>query len=254
MVTTFEGVGSQWPTSEQIRADYAASDEKIILSFSRGKDSLAAWLAMLDSGIKPDNITPVYYYRVPGLKFDEDSIKYFEDFFQCHIMRVPHPSFLQMWNDGVYQPPTRTGLIDACEMPSPTYQEIEDLIRVDQGLPPDTCVATGVRAADSIARRTFLKRSGPFTIGKKRVAIIWDWTKGECYDYIESHGAKLPIDYEWFDTGRYRSGRTFDGLAAQFLGPIRDNAPEDYQTILEWFPLADLDLFRHEVLMKEEAK
>ena len=55
--------GSQWPTSQKIRENYANQNQTLILSFSRGKDSLAAWLAMLDSGIKPENIHPIYYYR-----------------------------------------------------------------------------------------------------------------------------------------------------------------------------------------------
>ncbi len=83
------------------------------------------------------------------------------------------------------------------------------------------------------------------------MAIVWDWTKGECYDYIEARGVKLPVDYEWFATKQKRSGRTFDGLATQFLAPIREHAPDDYARILEWFPLADLDIFRHEVLKNE---
>lgn len=251
MPTVFEGVGSHWPKSSEIRASYAESGEKIMLSFSRGKDSITAWLAMLESGIKPENIVPVYYYRIPGLQFTMDSLEYFEQKFQTRIVRMPHPSLFSMWNEMVFQPPNRTGIIEAANMPMPTYQDIEQLLRDDLKLPADTFVATGVRASDSIQRRTFIKKSGPITHSKKRVAIVWDWTKGECYDYIARCGVELPVDYELFAGKQARSGRTFDGLAAQFLGPIRDNMPEDYERILEWFPLADIDLFRHEKLAGE---
>lgn len=251
MPITFDGVGSHWPDSETLRQEYAAKDEKIILSFSRGKDSISAWLAMLNSGIKPENIVPVYYYRIPGLQFTADSLDYFEQTFQTRIIRMPHPSLFRMWNEMIFQPPNRSGIIEAADMPTPSYQDIEQLLREDLKLPDSTYVATGVRAADSIQRRTFIKKSGPITHAKKRVAIVWDWTKGECYDYIEKCGVELPVDYELFATSQRRSGRTFDGLAAQFLGPIRDNLPEDYERILEWFPLADLDLFRNEQLAHE---
>src|SRR6059058_1054419 len=113
MPITFDGVGSHWPSSAQIRADYAAADEKILLSFSRGKDSISAWLAMLESGIKPENIVPVYYYRIPGLQFTADSLDYFEQHFQTKITRMPHPGLFSMWNEMVFQPPTRTGIIEA---------------------------------------------------------------------------------------------------------------------------------------------
>lgn len=251
MPTIFEGVGSHWPDSATIRQDYAESGEKLLLSFSRGKDSITAWLAMLESGIKRENIIPVYYYRIPGLQFTYDSLDYFEQKFQTKIIRMPHPSLFRMWNECIFQPPNRTGIIDASRMPQPSYQEIEQLLREDMHLPETTYVATGVRASDSIQRRTFIKKSGPITHGKKRVAIVWDWTKGECYDYIASHGVELPVDYELFAGKQRRSGRTFDGLAAQFLGPLRDNMPEDYARILEWFPLADIDLYRNEVLAGE---
>lgn len=251
MPITFDGVGSHWPTSQTIRQDIAARDEKIMLSFSRGKDSISAWLAMLEDGIKPENIVPVYYYRIPGLKFTMENLEYFEDVFQTRIIRMPHPSLFRMLNELVFQPPNRTGIIEAARMPQPSYQEIEELLRADLKLPDETYIATGVRAADSIQRRTFIKKSGPITHAKKRAAVVWDWTKGECYDYIAAHNIELPPDYELFAGKQRRSGRTFDGLAAQFLGPLRDNMPEDYERILEWFPLADVDLFRHEQLANE---
>jgi 3'-phosphoadenosine 5'-phosphosulfate sulfotransferase (PAPS reductase)/FAD synthetase len=251
MPITFDGVGSHWPASATIRQQYVESDEKLILSFSRGKDSITAWLAMLESGIKPENIIPVYYYRIPGLQFTADSLDYFEQIFQTRIIRMPHPSLFRMWNEMIFQPPTRSGIIEAAQMPQPSYQDIEQLLRQDLELPDSTYVATGVRAADSIQRRTFIKKSGPITHTKKRVAIVWDWTKGECYDYIAKNGVELPVDYQLFEGKQRRSGRTFDGLAAQFLGPIRDNLPDDYARILEWFPVADIDLFRHEQLANE---
>jgi hypothetical protein len=39
-------------------------------------------------------------------------------------------------------------------------------------------------------------------------------------------------------------GRSFDGIDYRFLEPISRLYPEDYQRILQDFPLADLELFR----------
>ena len=252
MPITFSGVGSHWPSSAEIRADYAKQDIPLMLSFSRGKDALAAWLAMLDSGIKRENIHPIYYELVPGLKFTEESTAYYEDVFKTKITVYPHPALYRMWNTGVYQPIERTGLIQAAQMPEPTFEEIQELHRQNHGLPSTTPILTGVRAADSIARRTFIKKTGPLTVSKNRMAVIWDWTRSECYDRIAAEGIDLPPDYEWFlrpnpKTGKMvkNSGRTFDGIAAQFLAPLKKYAPEDFATIMEWFPLAELDLIRH---------
>ncbi|WP_146115274.1 hypothetical protein [Arthrobacter sp. MYb221] len=249
----FSGVGAQWPTSADIRKELADRDVPVMLSFSRGKDALAAWLAMLDSGIKRENIHPIYYELVPGLKFTAESVAYYEDIFKTKINTFPHPAMYRMWNAGVYQPIDRTWMIEASKMPEPSFEDIQQMYRIDHNLPDDTLICTGVRAADSIARRTFIKKTGPLTESKRRLAIVWDWTRGECYDRIAAEGIDLPPDYEWFlrphpRTGKLvkNSGRTFDGLAAQFLVPLREHAPEDFATIMEWFPLVELDLIRNE--------
>lgn len=56
-------------------------------------------------------------------------------------------------------------------------------------------------------------------------------------DAISAEGIGLPPDYEWF-------GRSFDGLDHRFLAPLSEHAPADYQRVLRWFPLADLELAR----------
>lgn len=48
---------------------------------------------------------------------------------------------------------------------------------------------------------------------------------------------QLPVDYKLF-------GRTFDGIDYRFLKPIKENFPRDYEKIITWFPLAELELFR----------
>ena len=57
-------------------------------------------------------------------------------------------------------------------------------------------------------------------------------------DCIDRHRIKLPIDYQWF-------GRSFDGIDMRFLGPLREHSPKDYQTLLDWFPLADLQFLHN---------
>jgi hypothetical protein len=41
-------------------------------------------------------------------------------------------------------------------------------------------------------------------------------------------------------------GRSFDGLDLRFLVPLKKHRPKDYAKVLEWFPLADLEVFRWE--------
>jgi len=55
--------------------------------------------------------------------------------------------------------------------------------------------------------------------------------------WIDQAGIPLPVDYEWF-------GRSFDGLDFRFLEPMSRFAPADYERVLDWFPLADVQMFR----------
>ena len=67
-----------WHREALMEETHKRTGDTILLAFSRGKDSIAAWLALRDSKLFK-RIIPVYLYLVPGLKFEEESLKYFED-------------------------------------------------------------------------------------------------------------------------------------------------------------------------------
>lgn len=228
-------------SSARIRERLAEDGRPVCVAFSGGKDCIAAELALRDAGVET---VLAHLYLIPGkeqgrtLDFVEDGLKRLEDQWQKPIHRYPHPSLYRMLNMLVFQPPERCEVIENAMLPTVDYQEMWELIREDLGLPEDTWVADGVRAADSLPRRASIKKHGAMKPKHHKCSPIWDWKQGKVFDYIESHGVKLPIDYEWFD-------RSFDGIDYRFLEPISRNAPDDYAQILEWFPLADLGLMRH---------
>jgi hypothetical protein len=75
--------------------------DTVLLSFSRGKDSLAAWLHLREHF----RIIPYHLEWIPGLSFVESSLAYYEDVFQTHIIRLPHPLFYQYLRDYAWQTP-----------------------------------------------------------------------------------------------------------------------------------------------------
>lgn len=112
-----------------------------------------------------------------------------------------------------------------------------DSIRADIGLDKSTWCADGVRAADSIQRRGAFVQYGYWRRNLKKVSPIGDWLKGEVLDCIRGHHIELPCDYAWF-------GRSFDGIDKRFTKVLKDKAPDDYATLLEWFPLLEVDHVR----------
>lgn len=235
MPTVLEGQ----PPSAEVLACLRAEDRPVVLAFSRGKDSIAAWVALRDAGI---TVRPFYLYSIPGLlSFERESLAYFEAVFGCPIPLYPHPGLYRQLRHNVFQSPDRWSTIQAARLPNLTHEAVNAGVRADYGLDPDTWVADGVRAADSLVRRGAIARHGAFRPTVRKVSPIWDHTKAETLALISRAGIDLPIDYQWW-------GRSFDGLDYRFLGPLAEHAPDDYARVLEWFPLAELELYRHDHL------
>ncbi len=229
-----------YSNSAELCAQMSAECDTAILAFSCGKDSIAAWL-QLKKYFK--RIVPYYCYTVPNLEFVENSLAYYEDFFGCHIYRLPHRSLYRFIRDGLAQSPDQVSIIDEfCEagvIPDDSYDDaaIGRIIRYAEKLPNGAYTATGVRMADSPYRRIGIKTHGAINHNGQRFYPVYDWLKADLVREFEQSGVKLPIDYKLF-------GRTFDGLDYRFLKPIKDNFPRDYEKIITWFPMAELELFR----------
>ncbi|WP_205669991.1 hypothetical protein [Amycolatopsis sp. CFH S0078] len=222
--------------SAELRAELARAGRPVLLAFSRGKDSLAAWLGLRDAGVE---VRPFHLYLVPGLEFVDESLAFYERYFGVTIPQLPHPSLFRWLNNLTFQVPERRLIIEAAQLPEPDYVDIsrmlcEQYYALD---PESTWTADGIRAADSPNRRTAMKGHGPKREHVMKVSPVWDWRIRHVRAALAEHDCPLPIDYEWFN-------RTFDGLDLRFLKPIKDNRPRDYDRILEWFPLADMELFR----------
>jgi len=209
--------------------------DTILLAFSRGKDSIAMWLELRDKF----NIIPFYMYHCPGLSFIESSLDYYERFFGQHIIRLPHHLFYDSLNDFIYQPPHRVATIRAVNFPNYDYDDLAAIICEQMNL-PRTAVAMGYRAGDNPQRRYMINREGALgKEGKPYFHAIWDYNLERVCKAIIQSGVQLPIDYQTM-------GRTIISWEYQYLKPVKDHFPDDYQRMLEWWPWLDLEFFRHE--------
>lgn len=224
-----------WPTGIKIIDDLEKEGKPVLLSFSCGKDAIAAWLKLRGRV----EVIPFFLYLVPGLEFVEESVRYYEEFFDQKIIRLPNPNLYRMINSAIYQPPDRLTTIDGCGLPNFSHDDLRDELVSDLGLSADSWTVDGVRAADSLNRHTAMKMYGPLNHKRKVAHAVWDMKKPELIDIIERSGVKLPVDYQMF-------GRTFDGIDFRFIAPIKKHFPKDYETILEWFPLIELEMMRYE--------
>ncbi len=217
-----------------------------VLSMSFGKDSLAAACACRRAGIR---LAYVHTYTVPPgpdgrlMPLIEEDRRLVEHHLGCRVHMYPGRCIYAWINRGVYCPPERLGVYEAARLPEPTHEQLWQLILDDLGLPRTTPIIDGVRCADSLPRRASMSVTGPdrTTRGVRRVSAVWDWLNREVYGAIREEGIPLPADYRLF-------GRSFDGVDAKFTYPLREHRPADYRHIIGWFPLAEADLVRHELL------
>lgn len=202
----------------------------------RGRASgSAAWLSARDTF----DFTPYYLYLVPGLEFVQDYIGYAEQKLGKHIVQLPHPSFYRLLNNAIFQAPERLGTIARIGLGNPDYEDMRDAVIEDCKLPDNCWVADGVRAADSPMRRAALMKNQGVNANRRKFSPCWDWNKARLLEELQRADIKLPIDYKVF-------GRSFDGIDLRFLIRIKEHFPRDYLRILEWFPLADMELARYE--------
>ena len=213
-------------------------DGHVLLSFSGGKDAWAAWLGIRDH-FDHDKIAPFYYYLVPGLEFVEEYLAYAEGVLGTHITRLPSPRFYDMLRELVFQPPDRWPTIQRLGLPRYTWDEIHRATEASRGLPGNCWCAVGVRAADSPQRSLAMRTHGVVNDRRRVFYPIWDWNAEKLYAGLEHNGIRLPVDYELF-------GRTFDGVYLLYLYNIKKRFPRDFERILEWFPLADIEIWRYE--------
>lgn len=224
------------PKSEEVRKRLKEEGKPVMLACSLGKDSLAAWVALEEEGIE---VVPVYFWSIPRLPMNEQSIKQIEDVFGVKIHQYPHPRWFRTLNNCVFQAPHRISTIEAAQLAEMTYETERPLILEDLGLDPDTWECDGVRACDNPYRRASLTRHGVMKQSTRKASVIADWTKQEVMDAIKKRGIGLPPDYELF-------GRSFDGLDMRFMKPLREQRPDDFEVVKQWYPLIKADELRWE--------
>ncbi len=223
-----------FPNSEEL-IDYIRSQtDTVFLSWSNGKDCLAAYLAIRD---KFPAIIPFHLYLIPDLEFVEQSLTYYESIFGCRIHRLPHPSLYRWLRNHTFQAPENWAIVEHSSLQNFTYDACVQYLIEDYGYPKTAWTATGVRAIDSPTRLASIRKHGAYNEKRQTFFPVWDWRKQRLIDEITASGIKLPVDYHLF-------GRSFDGIDRRFIEPIKKHFPRDYERIKEFFPLIDADLWR----------
>lgn len=218
----------------------AEAGNRILLAFSAGKDSLAAWLALLEDG--RFDIVPYYLDWIPGgWSWSHEMLAYYESYFGCKIYRMPHPYLYEQIDRAAFQPPDRVQRINTLNLPTFAFADIDNLVAKAAGLSAPF-VAIGMRAADNLERRRMILQQGSLGIKRRRYFYpVWDWKIQDVIDIIMRHNVKISPEYAIW-------GRTPVSFNYDYMAPLRDNFPDDWEKLRQWFPMIDLQCYRYEVL------
>jgi hypothetical protein len=192
------------------------------------------------------DMTPIFFYSIPGLEFIAESIAYYEKvlFGGKRILQFPEAAFYKWLNSGLFQTPNTFEVIKAANLRTPTHGEwwsaCDEWARIDSGVADTSLTAVGIRADDSPMRRVNVAKNGPIRRGVRNWLPVWDYSMAQVTDTIRKSGVSLPIDYKLF-------GRSFSGgLDVRYMVPLKQHLPHDYEKVLRWFPLVEAQVWKYE--------
>ena len=230
-----------WPDSDELCKMMAERLGGVcILAFSRGKDSLGAWIQLKRHF---ERVIPFHMVGpVSDMPFLEKSLARMEEQLGTRIIRYPHPATMAFLESCLFMGPIQIEVLANFEKPIYRYrvEHIVQDIAMESGLDEKRMFsATGVRALDGPYRLMACQQHGPLNEARRAFMPIYDWNVERLYDEIKQSGIKLPVDYRLW-------GRTLDGLDCRFMGPMKKHLPDDYEKVMNWFPMVEADIRRME--------
>lgn len=211
---------------DPIKAQSRVTDS-VIVAFSGGKDSVVT-LDLCCRYFK--RVSAFFMYQVPGLSFQEATIRYAEKRYGITIERIPHFELSEFLAFGsLRKEDARVPLIG-----------INDCYRYVRLINNMWWIAAGERIADSIVRRAMMKKSGCIDVTRGRFYPVANFNKAEIMAYIKHHKLKPAPETAVI-------GHSFRSLMPKDSYMLRKHYPKDFEKIKSWFPFIEASALHYEV-------
>jgi hypothetical protein len=206
-------------------------EKKVVLFFSTGKDSVAAWLTLREMGFE---VVPVFRELVPNLSFYDSVIAAYEKFFDTEIIKVPSAAqmsqlYSNFGNQENNNSITTVRLVENIKKLR-THKNQDDYILNTLGC---NIGVVGTKGSDNLSRRVNFQMAGCFNAKNRCFSLCWRLaSKAPLRMMIE---AKCPIPkyYLWL-------GRSPELLFSAEFAFIKKFYPEDWEKLLTYLP--DIDV------------
>lgn len=218
---------------EPVKAASRFSDE-VIVSFSGGKDSVV----VLDLCMRHfRKVHAFFMYQVPGLSFQEATLRWYEQRYGIEILRVPHPELATWLRLGVFRH-------EDYGVPAINFNDVYHYVRRQTG---GWWIAAGERIADSIWRRAMMKQSGSIDRKRGRFYPVAYFRRPDVVGYIERHRLKVSPESRYL-------GHSFRSLEPEEMFLTRLHYPDDFRKIERWFPFVGAAVAKFEAEYPEKAQ
>lgn len=225
--------------------DSLAPRRRVLLWYSTGKDSVAAWWALKQRGY---TVVPVLRQLLPGLSFFDAPLKAHEEFFGQEVTVIPHQSVLlaeraQSFHDdfdSINLSDASKDLINGASTSKASQVRIREHTN-DALIDEFDCDVSivGTKASDSLHRRTHFKVDGPYTAKERLFALNWRLQKNAPFRIMIDNKIPIPRYYVWL-------GRSPELHLDYEFYFIKKYHPEDYERIVSYLPGVDACVKKHE--------
>lgn len=204
-------------------------EKRVVLHFSCGKDSLAAWITLKQNGYE---VIPVYKEAIPGMAFIHETIAAYEKFFDTEVKIISNrEQFYDLHN---WYGATKTLSCIDTKVELAAKGKIKSKID-DQILAITGCnlAIIGTKASDSLNRRTNFIMSGPYSAQKRTFALTWRLAKNAPLDIMIANNCPIPKFYLWLN-------RSPEFMFSSEYFFIKKYYPDDYDRIKKLLPEIDV--------------
>lgn len=204
------------------------------LGFSRGKDSLCAWL-QLKRYFK--TVIPFHCASVPCLRHVKDTLDYYERAMETRILRLVGPELHECLAMGAYQTVDDLEELESLDKDTFSMLDLLEYLRYEFNYPKAWC-AFGIQASDSIDRRIYCNRINGRNPQNLTFYPCWDWPRAEVIKAVRESGLMLSGEYRYVN-------RTMGGPPSATCNAIyKSHYPEDWERIQALFPLGEAKTLR----------
>lgn len=213
------------------------------LGFSRGKDSLCAWLSLTRYFHR---IIPFHCASWPRIGYVKRILDYYQYEMGTRILRMNGEDYPMALVRMMYQPYRDCQDIEGWELDDYSKLDVLEYLRHKFGLPNAWC-AFGISANDSIDRRIYCKNTGGKNPQNKTFYPCWDWPRAEIIKTVKESGLMLSSEYRYVN----RTMGNVPGIVTNEI--LKNHYPKDWERFLCLYPLAEAKTVRERILDREWA-